>query len=330
MTLAAHGMRKVRLSARPGRFDWLTEYGALRTVFVVLFSAAFAGLVLYALLGDADPHERYRSGPAQTLEDSELWQWGVSSSANSAGGYLVYGPWSGAHPLGTDERGRDLLVRVAHAARTSLMAGLIALFSYLGLGIALGTAAGYLAGRWQRWVAHLASIANNSPILLLLLLAVIIIDSAVPSRFLFMRGYVLMFLLGIFSSPKLAELIRGRIGSLKQMAYIESALALGLSPWRIIVKHILWLECRPVIIVQGAYMLGQAMLVEATLTYLTFGLEYPMVSWGLMLRSMASGFFTGETAVFVVLGVMTFFIYYFHHLAGILNDLLRTERRERS
>lgn len=322
--------REVRLSARSTGIRRVLDQGALRAAFVAIFTALYAFLVLFTLLSGADPHERFRAELLDDAQESDLYRWDISQPASTMGAYLIYGPCSWDHPLGTDERGRDLLTRVAHAACTSLVAGLIALASYLVLGTAMGTAAGYLAGGWQRLVAHMASIGSNFPILLLLLLSVIIIDNVVPPQLLFMRGYVLMLFLGLFSSPKLADLIRGRIAALKEMAYVEAALSLGLSPWRIVFKHLLWLECRPVIIVQAAYMLGQAMLVEATLTYLTFGLEYPMVSWGLMLRSMASDFFTGEPAVFVVLVIMTLFIYYFQHLAAMLNDLLRTETRERA
>jgi peptide/nickel transport system permease protein len=157
------------------------------------------------------------------------------------------------------------------------------------------------------------------------LLSVIIIDGLVDDAQV--RIYLLMLLLGLFSSPKLAELIRGRIASLKETAFVHAAVSLGLSPVQIIGKHILWYECRPLILVQSAYMMGQAILIETTLTYLKFGLEYPVVSWGLMLRTMASGIFTGQIQVVFVMAMIALSVFFFQYLAALLNDLLATRHK---
>jgi len=241
--------------------------------------------------------------------------------------YQVYAPPTLDHPLGTDQRGRDLLLRLAHGARTSLIAGMISLICFLVPGILFGVMGGYFEGFWRSLSSYLFNLVNNFPILLLLLLSVIIVDSLVSSAWLEIRGYLLMALLGAFSSPKLAESIRGNISSLKKTAFVQAAVALGLSPVTIVCKHILWLECRPVIVVQAAYIMGQAILIETTLTYLTFGLEHPRISWGLMIREMASAIFVGEPAVLIVVGVMAASVFYFQYLAGVLNTLMRPERR---
>ena len=136
-----------------------------------------------------------------------------------------------------------------------------------------------------------------------------------------------MALLGVFSSPKLSELIRGHIRSLKETAFVQAAVALGLSSPTIVGKHILWLECRALIFVQAAYIMGQAILIETTLTYLTFGLEHPRVSWGLMTREMASAIFAGEPAVLIVVATMTASVFYFQLLAAVLNVVLSPGRR---
>ena len=297
----------------------LRHVGVVRGVFLVAVTVLLAGLVIYSFV-DRDPHERYK-GTSVEIQRSSIPSRGVPGA-----GFRVYGGPSLQHVLGTDERGRDLLIRLAHGARTSMMAGVICTLCFVVFGVSFGVASGYLEGPWRAVSVYLFNLVNNFPILLLLLLSVIIVDGIVDSSWRFLRAYLLMALLGVFSSPKLSELIRGRIASLKESAFVQASVALGLSPTTIVVKHILWLECRPLIFVQAAYMVGQAILIETTLTYLNFGLEYPSISWGLMIRTMASGFFVGESSVLIVVVTMAVAVFYFQTLAAALNDALRTER----
>ena len=316
--------RRVVFEPKTGILGRLRALGIMRLVFVAVFFLLYSVLVLWSLVGDADPHEKFRFQAEAIEEEESLAFETLFSSSRSRKIFLEYAAPSQNHPLGTDERGRDVLTRLAHGARTSLVTGCICLFFFLAVGTAVGVAAGYFEGRWHALVVYLFNLINTFPILLLLLLSVIIIDGIVDNPRL--RIYLLMAFLGLFSSPKLAELIRGKIASLKETAFIHAAVSLGLGPAQIIGKHILWYECRPLILVQSAYMMGQAILVETTLTYLNFGLESPMVSWGLMLRTMAAGIFTGKIQVMVVMAVIALSVFFFQYLAALLNDLLATDR----
>jgi ABC-type dipeptide/oligopeptide/nickel transport system permease subunit len=302
---------------------WLLRVGWGRVILLVTLSACFFGLVGYSILSPGDPHERYL---APTPEPSRGLP-SMPAVPRIGAGFDTYAPISLQHSLGTDQRGRDLLLRLAHGARTSLIAGLVCTVCFLFLGVTFGVMGGYVEGPWRAVSIFLLNLVNNFPILLLLLLSVIIVDSLVSSEWLPLRGYLLMALLGVFSSPKLSELIRGHIRSLKETAYVQAAVALGLSSHTIVGKHILWLECRALIVVQAAYIMGQAILIETTLTYLTFGLEHPRVSWGLMIREMASAIFTGEPAVLIVVAAMTASVFYFQLLATVLNVVLSPGRR---
>ena len=301
--------------------------GVGRMLFVVFFLLFYGLLLAIFLCGNADPHQTYRF-EQQEIQEGKLPLSMMREPGAVHSGVMIYQPASSEHWLGTDELGRDVFTRLTYGAWTSLVTGCISLFTFLLAGISFGVAAGYFEGRWRSIVLYLFNLVNTFPILLLLFLAVIVIDELVDSRWLFMRIYILMAVLGFFSSPKLSELIRGKIAALKETAFINAAVSLGLSPAQIIFKHILWYECRPIILVQSAYMMGQAILIETTLTYLNFGLEYPLVSWGLMLRTMAAGIFSGKSQGYLVMAMIAFSVFFFHYLAVLLNDLLASRQRD--
>jgi peptide/nickel transport system permease protein len=290
-----------------------------RLVFLIASLLIYGFLLLYPLWSDTDPKKKNSYQRTENLR-------GRVKTHLSRG----YEPISWEHPLGTDEEGRDLLIRLSHGARLSLFIGLISTVTFLLFGISLGVVTGY--GReswWRSLVFYIYNIFNTFPLLLFMLLAVIIVEWFIVEQSIRISTYMILF--GIISSPKLAELIRGKIATLKKTAYVHAAVALGLSPWRIIGRHLLWYECRPLIVVQGAYIFGQAILVEVTLTYLKFGVEETpngIISWGLMARNMAGKVFTGEYYFFVVMAVVALVVFSFHSLAELLNDvyLLRKSR----
>ena len=318
-------LRSVAFDKQDGIWLKVRSLGIVRTGFVACFFLIFGLLVFWPAVGSIDPHEKFRIEQTVIEEDSVF---SLLKTSPRKSGFLVYASPSKEHLLGTDERGRDVLMRLAYGARTTLITGVICVVSFLLAGIGFGVAAGYFEGKWRSLVLYFFNIVNTFPILLLLLLAVIIIDGLIDSQWLFMRIYVLRARLGLFSSPKLAELIKGKIASLKETAFVHAAESLGLSPAQIIFKHILWYECRPLIIVQSAYIMGQAIIVETTLTYLNFGLEFPLMSWGLMLRTMAPGIFSGQIQVIIVMGMIALSVFFFQYLAALLNDLLSTRQRE--
>ena len=207
------------------------------------------------------------------------------------------------HWLGTDQNGRDVFALLVSGAYTSFLMSVVSTLAFFIFGTALGVLSGYFSGWLRNFVNTIFRVIHTFPILLLLLILTILTDLFFYGRPSNTKFLILMALFGVFSSPKLAEMIRGRILSLKERAFIESATALGLSHKKIIFRHILWLECRSLIFVQCAYMMGQAILMETTLTYLNFGVEYPLTSWGLMLRQMQDGF-RDTTIAFNQVGVL--------------------------
>jgi peptide/nickel transport system permease protein len=328
MNVMVNNWQKVKFFPENSWKTRLRSLGPGRVIFVALFSIFYSLLLSLTFVNKIDPHERFRyEKEVLTSSQNLLSPGGITGGVREFSGFRVYAEPTGKHWLGTDDRGRDLLTRLAYGARTVISTGLVCVLFFAFAGVVFGVIAGYSEGRWQILANYFFSIVNTFPILLLLLLSVIIIGTIIGGEWIFLRIYFLMACLGFFSSPKLAELIRGRIASLREMTFVQAAEALGLRPYEIIGKHILWYECRPLIIVQCAYMMGQAVLVETTLTYLNFGLEYPDVSWGLMFRTMASGIMTGKYQPVVVMFMIAMTVYFFQYLAGILNDILSNDER---
>ncbi len=125
---------------------------------------------------------------------------------------------------------------------------------------------------------------NSFPLLLLILLTTIFLDGIISSTNI--KLAIEMALFGLFSSPRLSAMIIGRIKALRSEEFIQAAVALGLPDKKIIWKHILFKECRYIILFQAMYMMGQATIIEITLTYFNYGANYPWISWGKVLTDM--------------------------------------------
>jgi peptide/nickel transport system permease protein len=181
---------------------------------------------------------------------------------------------SSAHLLGTDLLGRDLLVRLVHGARTSLMVGWISVLAAMVCGTAIGMAAG-LGPRWlDRLLMSLTDLFMAFPRIFLVLLLVSLTS---PSLVL------IMVVLGVTGWMGVARLVRAEALSLREREFVAAARGLGLTPWQVAWRHILpglW----PTIIVATSLRVGGAILSESFLSYLGLGVQEPMVSWGGMIQ----------------------------------------------
>jgi len=224
------------------------------------------------------------------------------------------------HPFGTDFYGYDLFSQFYAGIRTNFFFSLITSVIFLSFGVFLGIRLGYYSknikdfkrfikdknitssskwrylsvSSWGRFFAYqingnnffnaVLNVFYSFPLLLLVLLMKIFLDGWVRSTNT--KLAILMALFGLFSSPRLASMIIGKIKALRSEEFIQSSIALGLSDKQIIWKHILLNECKYILLFQAMYMMGQGAILEITLTYLNFGAAYPWVSWGAVLQSM--------------------------------------------
>lgn len=185
-------------------------------------------------------------------------------------------PPSNRHILGTDDLGRDIFSQLLYSTRLSLLIGFISALAATLIGTMMGLLAGYYGGRVDEILMRLTDLWLAFPNLLFTILLVVLFAPQVGNRIV---PIVVAIALG--SWPTAARLIRSAVIALKQSQYIESARALGASNARIIFKHILP-NTTSLILIEVITLMGNAMLTEASLSFLGLG-DPRAMSWGMML-----------------------------------------------
>ncbi len=218
-------------------------------------------------------------------------------------------PPSSVNRLGTDEYGRDTAARLLHAGRVSLTFGFMVMAIDLVIGVALGLTAGYFGGRIDDAINALIQIINNIPTIFLLIALTV----------LFRPGVVgLAVLFGLLGWTGIARQVRGRVFAERQLDYVDAARLAGARAPRILFVHILPNVSSIVLVLVGFDIAG-AILGEAALSYLGFGVQIPTPSWGNMLNN-ALTYFSDAPWLVVAPGVaisLTLFAIY------LFNDGLR-------
>ena len=182
-------------------------------------------------------------------------------------------PPSREFPLGTDEFGRCLLSRIIHGTRVSLQVAIIATTISAVVGIALGAIAGYTGGRFDYIVRSMIDISWAFPTVLLALFMVAVLGAGLTN---------VMIAVGLSYWGGFAAVVRAQVLSLREWEFISSARAIGVKDLRIMFRHIMPNVLSPVI-VMGTMMMADAILIEATLSYLGMGAQPPIPSWGSIL-----------------------------------------------
>jgi len=179
------------------------------------------------------------------------------------------------HPLGTDRFGRDVWTRLVYGARVSLGVGTLAVLLAIAIGLAVGAVAGYWRGPVRSVLLAFTDFVLALPrVVLLLLLATLWRPSAA----------LVILVLGVTGWMSVARLVQGEVCALAARPFVEGALALGLSRARILWRHILPNALTPVI-VAAALGIGNAIMLEAGLSFLGLGVQPPTPSWGNMIAS---------------------------------------------
>ncbi|MBI3555270.1 MAG: ABC transporter permease [Deltaproteobacteria bacterium] len=184
-------------------------------------------------------------------------------------------PPSGAHWLGTDTLGRDLLTRIMYGGRVSLMVGFLATAVSLIIGVLWGTIAGYFGGRIDALMMRTVDVLYALPFMIFVILLMVV----------FGRNLVLLFLaIGAVEWLTMARIVRGQVTGLMKMEFIEAAISMGIPRSRIILRHLIPNVLGPVI-VYTTLTIPQVMLLEAFLSFLGLGVQPPMSSWGLLMST---------------------------------------------
>ncbi|HAS53826.1 MAG TPA: peptide ABC transporter permease [Nitrospiraceae bacterium] len=187
---------------------------------------------------------------------------------------ILTGP-STAHPLGTDELGRDVLSRMIWGSRISLLVGFVAVGLATLIGIALGAIAGYYGGMVDTMIMRVVDIMLSIPTIFLILAVITILEPSI---------WNIMIVIGLTTWMEPTRLVRAEFITMKEREFVIAAQALGARDNRIIFRHILPNGLSPVF-VSATMGIGAAILIESGLSFLGLGVQPPTPSWGSLLTS---------------------------------------------
>jgi peptide/nickel transport system permease protein len=177
------------------------------------------------------------------------------------------------HWLGTDELGRDILSRLIFGARTSLLVGSFVQVISTFLGTLIGLISGYYGGIIDTIIMRLVDILYSLPSFLLVIFMITLLTPSIGS---------IIIILAFINWPFVARLVRGQVLTLKELSFVLAARSLGPSDWHILIRHILP-NTLSLIVVQFTLGFGNAIMAEATLSFLGVGIPSPHPSWGMMI-----------------------------------------------
>jgi len=229
----------------------------------------------------------------------------------------LMGP-SASHWFGTDELGRDILSRIIHGARISMLVGSCVVAASLTLGMIFGSMAGYYGGLTDRLLNMIVMNAFMSFPGLLLAIAFV--------AFLGPGIFNLVFALSLGGWVGYARLVRAQVLAVREREFVEAARALGASDLRIVVRHI-WPNIIQPVIVQAAIGMASAILAEATMSFLGLGVPPPTASWGSMLNDARSHLFDSPHLVLFPAAAVMLAVLSFNFIGDGLRDYLDPRSR---
>ncbi len=228
-------------------------------------------------------------------------------------------PPSAAHWFGTDENGRDVLSRVIWGARASMMAGVLAVLGAVLMGVPIGLLAGMAGGWVDAVISRIADAMLSVPFLILAIALAAFLGPALENA---------MLAIAISASPIFVRLARGMALEAMSTDWVEAARALGNPPWRTALVHVAP-NIVPPLMVQATLSIAEAIIAEASLSFLGLGMQPPDPSWGSMLNS-AQRFLTQAPWLAIFPGLAIFLVVLAFNLAGDgLRDALdpRSDRK---
>jgi peptide/nickel transport system permease protein len=187
-------------------------------------------------------------------------------------------PPSTRHLLGTDSIGRDMLTRVIYGTRVSLSVGFVATMICSAVGTIVGSLAGYFGGWIDAILMRFTDTVLCFPVLFLLIALSASVDPSILNT---------MLIIGLVFWTRTARIVRGEFLRLRQMCFTEAAISVGVTPVRIILRHLLPNAVSP-IIVDATLRVAYAILLEAALSFMGIGLQEPIPSWGKMMNQATS------------------------------------------
>jgi peptide/nickel transport system permease protein len=225
----------------------------------------------------------------------------------------MLGPPGPGHWLGTDAFGRDVLSRIIYGSRTALLVGLGASLIGATLGSVIGVSSAYFGGRIDLLVQRVMDVFFAFPVIILALAVVAILGTGAGNVILAIATPMV---------PRCARVVRSSALAIREMPYVDAARASGFNHRRIILRHMLPNVMAPILILATAF-LGEAILLEASLSFLGLGVTEPTAAWGLMLSGNAVDFYTQAPWMILFPGVaISVAVFAFNLFGDSLRDYL--------
>ncbi len=204
-------------------------------------------------------------------------------------------PPSLQHWLGTDTTGRDVWSRIVHAGRVSLSVGFVAVSISTVIGLLVGGIAGYAGGRTDLLLMRVTDMVMAFPSLVMIITIAAVLGPSI---------YNTMLIIGILSWPGTARLVRGQFLSFREQQFVLAARATGVPPYQIVLRHLLP-NVVGTVTVAATFGMANAILQEASLSFLGLGVQAPTPSWGNMLQDAQShGILEGMPWLWIAPGLM--------------------------
>lgn len=217
------------------------------------------------------------------------------------------------HWFGTDQFGRDILTRLIYGARTALAIGVTSAVGGATLGLILGVASAYFGGKIDLFLQRFIDVFIAFPVIIMALAIVAVFGTDL--------GYV-MLAIALPFVPDASRIVRSNALAIREIPYVDAARALGFGHSRIILRHMLPNVMAPFLIIVTANV-GQAILLEASLSYLGLGVQEPTPAWGLMLQGGAEEYAESAPWVPIFPGLaITLAVFGFNLLGDGLRDML--------
>jgi peptide/nickel transport system permease protein len=233
---------------------------------------------------------------------------------------LQFKPPSLEHWLGTDEFGRDMLTRLIYGARIALFIGLTAALLGATAGAILGVISAYLGGKVDLFMQRIMDVMLAFPLLILALAIISVLGRSIPN---------VVLAIAIPIIPRTTRIVRSSALSIKENVYVEAAQAVGSPHWRVMARHIIPNVMAPYLIMLTAQF-GNAILVEASLSFLGLGTVEPTPSWGLMLSGSAAAYAEKAPWVAIFPGLaISLAVFGFNLFGDSLRDALDPRLRHR-
>jgi oligopeptide transport system permease protein len=229
------------------------------------------------------------------------------------------GPEAG-HPFGFTRQGCDIYARVIFGTQASVTVGLLATIIVTVFGAIVGALAGYYGGVFDAIVSRVGDIFFAIPTIL----GAIVLMSVLPSR----TAITVALVLGIFAWPQIARIMRGAVLSAKNADYVMASTALGVSKFRILVRHVIPNAIAPVIVV-ATTSLGTFIVAEATLSFLGIGLPPDVMSWGNDISQARTSISTAPMVLFYPAAALSITVLSFLMLGDVVRDALDPQARAR-